>query len=200
MRRKPNFQSPDIKITLGQTHQYTMSDEQILAGMQNRQTQERAFRALMTKYQERLYLHIRRMKIEHADTDDILQNTLVKVYRNIHKFEGKSGLYTWLYRIATNEALTFLRQKKRRQSTSIDTESTAYQLKADVWFDGNEAQIKLKAAVDSLPKKQQRVFNMRYFEELPYKEISEAVGTSVGALKASYHHAVKKIEDFLKQD
>jgi len=177
-----------------------MNDEQILAGMHDTQAQEQAFRALMTKYQERLYLHIRRMKIEHADADDVLQNTFVKVYRNIRKFEGKSELYTWLYRIATNEAITFLRQKKRRQSTSIDDESSTYQLEADTWFDGNEAQRKLKAAIDTLPPKQQQVFNMRYFDEMSYKDISGAVGTSVGALKASYHHAVKKIEDFLKQD
>jgi len=177
-----------------------MNDEQILAGMHNTDTQEQAFRALMTKYQERLYLHIRRMKIEHTDADDVLQNTFIKVFRNIKKFQGKSELYTWLYRIATNEAITFLRQKKRRQSTSIDDESTTYQLEADTWFDGNEAQRKLKAAIDTLPNKQQRVFNMRYFDEMTYKDISAAVGTSVGGLKASYHHAVKKIEVFLKRD
>lgn len=177
-----------------------MSDEQILEDMHRADTQEKAFRALMTKYQERLYLHIRRMNLEHADADDVLQNTFVKVFRNIKKFQGKSELYTWLYRIATNEAITFLRQKKRRQSTSIDQESTTYQLEADTWFDGNEAQRKLKAAIDTLPNKQKMVFNMRYFDEMSYKDISEAVGTSVGGLKASYHHAVKKIEDFLKQD
>ena len=189
-----------LNFILVQTRPHTMSDEQILAEMHHPDTQEKAFRALMTKYQERLYLHIRRMKIEHADADDVLQNTFIKVFRNIKKFQGKSELYTWLYRIATNEAITFLRQKKRRQSTSIDDESTTYQLEADTWFDGNEAQRKLKAAIDTLPNKQQRVFNMRYFDEMTYKDISAAVGTSVGGLKASYHHAVKKIEDFLKRD
>ena len=191
---------PFLNFTLVEIRPHTMSDEQILAEMQNADTHEQAFRALMSKYQERLYLHIRRMKIEHADADDVLQNTFVKVFRNIKKFQGKSELYTWLYRIATNEAITFLRQKKRRHATSIDDESTSYQLEADTWFDGNEAQRKLKAAIDTLPNKQQQVFNMRYFDEMSYKDISETVGTSVGGLKASYHHAVKKIEGFLRED
>lgn len=185
-----------------QTTKHTITDEDIIAGLRQAATQERAFRLLMDKYQERLYMHIRRMVYEHQDADDVLQNTLVKVFRGFKGFKGNSGLYTWLYRIATNESITFLKKKKRRFSTSIQDENlnVAQQLKADTWFDGDEAQRLLKAAIASLPQKQQLVFNMRYYDEMSYKDISAVLGTSVGALKASYHHAAKKIQAFVTGD
>lgn len=164
--------------------------------MRSEQTFERGFRLLMGQYRERLYWHIRRMVQVHADADDVLQNTFIKVYRGILQFEGKSKLYTWLYRIATNEALTHLQSKARQSSTSLDdTDSwTAHRLKADDWFDGDALQARLLAAIAQLPDKQKQVFNLRYYEEMPYEEMSQILNTSVGALKASFHHAVKKIE------
>ncbi len=155
----------------------------------------------MDKYQERLYWHIRRMVAEHEDANDVLQNCFIKVYRNIGQFEQKSKLYTWLYRIATNEALTFLRKKKRRHTASLDGEGDglAYQLQADAYFDGAQLLHRLQQALETLPDKQRLVFNMRYFEEMPYKDMSEVLDTSVGALKASYHHAVRKVEAFIRE-
>lgn len=140
--------------------------------------------------------------LNHDDADDVLQNTFIKVFRNLSKFKGESKLFSWIYRIATNEALTFLQQKtKNHQSTSeeylqIQTEK----LRADVYFEGDEIQLKLQQAIAQLPEKQQLVFKMRYFEEIKYEDLSEILDTSVGALKASYHHAVKKIEEYLKRD
>ena len=177
-----------------------ITDEQILTLLQNDAGKEQGFRLLMEKYQEKLYWHIRRMVTEHQDANDVIQNTLIKVYRNIQKFEGKSKLYTWLYRIATNEAITFLKKNKRKQTTAIDDEAynLDQQLKADEYFDGDDLQRRLMVAVSQLPEKQQVVFNMRYFDEIPYKELSEILDTSVGGLKASYHHAVKKIEAYFR--
>ena len=161
---------------------------------------EQGFKLLMQKYQERLYWHVRRMVYEHDDANDVIQNTFIKVYRSIHKFEGKSKLYTWLYRIATNESITFLNKKNRKSTASLDNEdyNLENQLKADDYFDGDEIQQKLNAALSTLPEKQRAVFNLRYYDEMTYAEMSEVLGTSVGALKASYHHAVKKIESYLK--
>lgn len=163
---------------------------------------EQGFRLLMEKYQERLYWHIRRMVREHEDANDVIQDCFIKVYRNIHLFEGKSQLYTWLYRIATNEALTFLKKEQRQSAVSIGNGEggLAGQLHADAYFDGDEAQRRLQRALEELPEKQRLVFNMRYFDELSYKDISSILDTSVGALKASYHHAVKKIEAFFKAE
>lgn len=154
----------------------------------------------MEQYQERLYWHIRRMVIDHEDANDVLQNCFIKVYRSIQNFEGKSKLYTWLYRIATNEAITFLNQKKRRAASSIDEEesSLSNQLEADAYFDGDELQQRLQNALEQLPEKQRLVFNLRYYDEMGYQEMSAVLGTSVGALKASYHHAVKKVEAFIR--
>ncbi|MCB9037227.1 MAG: sigma-70 family RNA polymerase sigma factor [Lewinellaceae bacterium] len=156
----------------------------------------------MEKYQERLYWHIRRMVYDHEDANDVIQDCFLKVYRNIHNFEKKSKLYTWLYRIATNEAITFLKKKQRRSAAPIDDgeNNLANGLRADAYFDADEAQARLQRALEALPEKQRLVFNMRYFEELSYKDISEVLDTSVGALKASYHHAVKKIEAFFKAE
>jgi len=178
------------------------TDDEILAQLRQPHTTERGFRLLMQTYQERLYWHIRRMVVEHEDANDVLQNCLIKVYRNIGSFEGRSGLYTWLYRIATNEALTFLKQKKRKASADLDDEGydLAATLRADPYFNGDEVQIKLQEALERLPEKQRLVFQLRYFEEMPYRQMSQVLDTSEGALKASYHHAVKKIEQFMTQE
>ncbi len=179
----------------------SISDDTILTLLQNGTQQEKGFRLLMQKYQERLYRQIRRMVGTHEDTNDVLQNVLVKVFRSIDRFEGKSQLYTWLYRIASNEAITHLKKQKRQTTSSIDDEEVGLQnrLFADSYFDANAAQQHLQNALTTLPDKQRTVFNMRYYDELSYQEISDMLETSVGALKASYHHAVKKIEAFFKE-
>ncbi len=165
----------------------------------NPQTQNLAFQKLMQDYQKPLYNHVRNIVLNHDDADDVLQNTFVKVFQNLKNFKGESKLFTWMYRIATNEALTFLSQKAKKSGiSSAELQNKAIDnLKADIYFDGNEIQIKLQKAIAELPEKQQLVFKMKYFEDLKYEEISEILGTSVGALKASYHHAVKKIETFV---
>lgn len=175
-------------------------EAKILELLDSKMTFERGFQLLVQQYKERLYWHIRRMVVQHADTDDVLQNTFIKVYKGLPKFKRQSKLYTWLYRIATNEALTFL--KKQRQNHSIDDEDLALsrRLKADQYFEGDRAQRLLQEALATLPDKQRLVFNMRYFEEMPYKDIASVVDTSVGALKASYHHAVKKIESYVRDN
>ena len=177
------------------------TDDFILSLLSEQATYERGFRLLMQKYQESLYRHIRRLVINHDDADDVIQNTFIKIFRNIERFEGKSQLYTWLYRIATNEAITFLNSKNRKETDSLDNVNAAFtanDLKADVFFDGDEIQLKLQQALATLPDKQKTVFNLRYYNEMPYEEMSTVLGTSVGALKASYHHAVKKVEAFFK--
>jgi len=138
----------------------------------------------------------------HEDADDVVQNTFVKVFRNIEKFNKESKLYTWIYRIATNESITHLRKKKRSREDSLDNEDNhlIMTLKADQFFDGNEASLVLQRALVKLPEKQKEVFNLRYFDEMPYNEMSKMLDTSVGALKASYHHAVKKVELFIKNE
>jgi RNA polymerase sigma factor (sigma-70 family) len=171
-------------------------EQEFIQELLNPRTQNKAFEKLLKEYQKPLYNHIRNIVLNHDDTDDVLQNTFVKVFRNLNKFKGESKLFSWMYRIATNEALTFLNQKAKVNGISSETlqNKTIDNLKADIYFDGNEIQIKLQKAIIQLPEKQQLVFKMKYFEELKYEEISEILGTSVGALKASYHHAVKKIE------
>ena len=174
-------------------------EKEFIKELLNPKTQNQAFEKLLKDYQKPLYNHIRNIVLNHDDTDDVLQNTFVKVYQHLKNFKGESKLFSWMYRIATNEALTFLNQKAKKNGISSETlqNKTIDNLKADVYFDGNEIQIKLQKAIVLLPKKQQLVFKMRYFEELKYEEISDILGTSVGALKASYHHAVKKIEAFV---
>jgi RNA polymerase sigma-70 factor (ECF subfamily) len=163
-------------------------------------TQNTAFEKLLRDYQKPLYNHIRNIVINHDDTDDVLQNTFIKVFKNLKNFKGESKLYSWMYRIATNEAITFLNKKAKRNSNSNEAMqiNIIENLESDVYFDGNEMQIKLQKAIALLPEKQQLVFKMKYFEEIKYEYMSEILGTSVGALKASYHHAVKKIEEFMK--
>ncbi len=176
-----------------------MDEKQLVAQLKNSQTIDRAFRLLMTEYKERLYWHIRKIVIHHEDADDVLQNTFIKVYRNIGKFNEDSKLYSWMYRIATNESITHLKkQAKHRQIESEELQLQRVQnLQADTYFDGDEIQYKLQQAVAQLPQKQQLVFNMKYFDNMKYDAISEILDTSVGGLKASYHHAVKKIEKFI---
>jgi RNA polymerase sigma factor (sigma-70 family) len=172
-------------------------DVEIIALMKDVRTAEQGFKHLLHKYQERLYWHIRRMVAEHADADDVLQNVLIKVYQSIGGFKGEAKLYTWLHRIATNESINFLNRKKRQQSDALESDHTAayaQRLTADPYFEGDEVQLRLQAVMQTLPDKQRLVFNMRYFEERSYQEMAELLDTSVGALKASYHHAVKKIE------
>lgn len=157
---------------------------------------------LVSNYQERLYWHIRHIVKNHDDTDDVLQNTFVKVYKNIKKFKGDSKLYTWLYRIATNESLTFLSKKAKRQNiTSGEIQEQAINnLTSDIYFEGDQIQIALQKAINTLPEKQQQVFRMKYFQELTYDELSSILETSVGALKSSYHIASKKITEFIKTE
>lgn len=163
-------------------------------------TQNVAFQKLLRDYQKPLYHHIRNIVLNHDDADDVLQNTFVKVFQHLKNFKGESKLFSWMYRIATNESITFINQKAKRNGTTSEVMQTKIvdNLKADVYFDGNEIQIKLQKAVALLPEKQQLVFKMKYYEEIKYEEMSEILGTSVGALKASYHHAVKKIEELVK--
>lgn len=177
-----------------------MQEEQkFIQELLNPKTQNQAFEILLKNFQKPLYNHIRNIVLNHDDTDDVLQNTFVKVFQNLNKFKGESKLFSWVYRIATNEALTFLKQKAKVSGVNSETlqNKTIDNLKADIYFEGDEIQIKLQRAITVLPDKQQLVFKMKYFEELKYEEISEILGTSVGALKASYHLAVKKIEAFV---
>lgn len=177
-----------------------IADSELVAQLKNPETQERAFRALIKQYKERLYWHIRRIVLSHDDTDDVLQNTFIKVFRNIDKFNEESKLYSWMYRIATNEAITFINKEAKKQNVSIvDVQHKMVgALDNDNFYTGNEIQKLLQKAIVLLPQKQQLVFNMKYYDDMKYEEISEVLGTSVGALKASYFHAVKKIETFLK--
>lgn len=163
-------------------------------------TQNIAFQKLLVDFQKPLYNHIRSIVLNHDDTDDVLQNTFIKVFQYLKNFKGDSKLFSWMYRIATNEAITFINNKAKRNGTTSEAMQTKIveNLQSDVYFDGNEIQIKLQKAITLLPEKQQLVFKMKYFEEIKYENMSEILGTSVGALKASYHHAVKKIEDFMK--
>jgi RNA polymerase sigma factor (sigma-70 family) len=159
-----------------------------------------AFSKLVNTYQERLYWHIRRIVIDHDDADDVLQNTFIKVFKHLDNFREDSQLFTWLYRIATNESISFLKKQRKHIFVSMDdvAHSLSSKLEADPQLSGDAIQLKLQQAILKLPNKQRLVFNMKYFEEMKYEEMSEILGTSVGALKASYHHAVKKIEAELK--
>ena len=178
-----------------------IKDDELLALLAQPETLEKGFRLLMQQYQERLYWHIRRIVTEHEDANDVIQNTFVKVYRSIGKFKGDSKLYTWLYRIATNESLTFLKKRQRTGTESLSSDENSWEnrLEAESYYDGNDAQALLEKALLTLPDKQRVVFTMRYYEELSYQDMSDVLETSVGALKASYHHAVKKIEAFVRQ-
>ena len=177
-------------------------DHKILEMCRNPESGNYGFNLLVRKYQKQVYWHIRRMVIEHNDTDDLVQDTFIKVWKNLKNFRSDSKLYTWIYRIATNEALTFLKSKKRKFFIPIvDYENHLSQsIEDDNYFSGDEIQKKLQKAILTLPEKQRLVFNMKYFNEMKYDDMSEVLGTSVGALKASFHIAAKKIESFIKEN
>ena len=181
----------------------TSTDDQILKLLSAADSSDyqRGFSLLVKTYQERLYWHARGMVGLHEDADEVLQNTFIKVYKGIAKFQGNSKLYTWLYRIATNEALTFLEKRKRQQTATLDdTENgLANTIKADSYVDSENLDALLRLAIQALPEKQRQVFLLRYYDEMPYEQISDITDTSVGGLKASYHHAAKKIEAFIKE-
>lgn len=175
------------------------SDIELLKIFRQKGQANYAFDLIVRKYQERLYWHIRKLVVSHEDTDDVLQNTFIKAWKGLDSFREESKLFTWLYRIATNESLSFLKKKKIRNIIPIEAQDQVIaNLKADTFFEGNDMEIKFQQALESLPPKQRLVFNMKYFDNMKYDDISAILKTSVGALKASYFHAVKKIENYIK--
>jgi len=179
-----------------------LDDKELLYAFRKPETKEKAFTSIIKKYQEKLYWHIRRMVVDHDDANDVLQNMFIKVWNGLENFREDSQLYTWLYRIATNESLTFIEQLKKRASVSFsDVESVlSNKVAADKNFDANKLEWKLQLAIQKLPEKQRAVFNLRYYDEMPYEEMSRILETSEGALKASYHHAARKIEDYIRNN
>lgn len=178
-----------------------MQDEkEFIKALQNPHTQRKAFAELIAQYEKPLYFHVRTIVLNHDDTNDVLQNTFIKVFQNLKDFKEESKLYSWLFRIATNEALTYINKAASKNNNNLVEyqQKAVDNLVADIYFEGDAIQLKLQRAIAILPEKQQLVFKMRYFEDLKYEEISEILHTSVGALKASYHIAVKKIEEFIK--
>jgi len=180
----------------------TLEDSFIIDKLKNPDTKNYGFNLMLQNYQERVYWHVRKMVIIHEDADDITQNTFVKAWNNLDQFRGESGLFTWLYRIATNECLNFLKKKNRWKMLSMSNYSDFLedQLTNSDMISGEEIEMKLQKALLKLPDKQRLVFNLKYFDEMKFEEIAEVTQTSVGALKASYHHAVKKIENILNED
>jgi RNA polymerase sigma factor (sigma-70 family) len=179
-----------------------VNEEEFVKRLIDPQTREKAYRELVSLYKERLYWQIRKIVISHDDADDVLQNTFIKIYRNLENFKGDSQLFSWMYRIATNESITFINKKAKEKNTSIEEYHTdkLTTLQEDELFDGSSIQLLLQKAIQTLPSKQQLVFNMKYFDDIKYEEMSKILDTSVGALKASYFHAVKKVEAFLKNN
>ena len=178
------------------------NEEEIVKQLRNPATQRKAFEMVVRNYGEKLYWQIRKMVLLHDDANDLLQNTFMKAWSNIDYFRGEAKLSTWLYKIALNECITFLNHQRNLNNISIDDTDVFLleRLKGDEYFDGDEAQMKLQKAILTLPEKQRMVFTMKYYDEMKYEKMSEILGTSVGALKASYHHAVKKVEDFLTKE
>jgi len=179
-----------------------VEEHSLVLALQSDTEKEQAFRTLVSQYKERLYWHIRKIVLDHDDTDDVLQNTFIKVFRNIGSFKADSKLYTWMYRIATNESITFINKKaKRGNITSGEVQETALErLETDVYFEGDAIQLQLQKAIATLPQKQQLIFNMKYFEEHTFDQLSEILETSVGGLKSSYHIAVKKVTAYIKNN
>jgi RNA polymerase sigma factor (sigma-70 family) len=179
-----------------------LEEKEFIAQLLDPKTQNEAFKKLLLDYQKPIYYHIRNIVLNHDDADDVVQNTFVKVFKHLSKFKGESKLFSWIYRIATNEAITFINNKANRNGMSNEELKMKLvdNLVSDTYFDGDAVQLKLQKAILSLPEKQQLVFRMKYFEEIKYEDLSEMLGTSVGALKASYFHAVKKIEAFMLKD
>lgn len=181
--------------------QKELTDAEFLALFRGPHSKEKGFVALVHQYKEKIYWHIRRMVVVHEDADDVLQNVFIKVWRHIHKFRGDSKLYTWLYRIATNETLTLLEANNKKRVATIDNDyNMAEKIKADEYFDASKLEWKLQLALQKLPEQQRLVFNLRYFDEMPYAEMSKVLNVTEGSLKASYHHAAKKIEQWLLKD
>jgi len=179
-----------------------VEDDEILEKFSNERTRNEAFNLLISKYQEKIYWHVRRLVIDHDDADDLVQEVFIKVWKSLAKFRNDSKLYTWIYRIATNECITFLNKKKQRNQTPLNevSDELSESLVASSYFNGDKIQMKLQQALLTLPEKQRLIFNMKYYDDLKYEEISAILGTSVGALKASFHIAVKKIEVFMLND
>ena len=179
---------------------FLKEEKQLIVRLQRKDSREAAFKELISLYKKRLYWHIRKIIISHEDTDDVLQDTFIKIYKNIASFKGNSKLYSWMYRIATNQALSFLKRNSKHQQHRLNEVANDFainNLTSDIYFEGNDIQLKLQQAIATLPQKQRLVFNMRYFDNIKYKDISDILETSEGALKASYHIAVKKIEQHL---
>ena len=178
------------------------NEPEVLKLLQEESTQRKGFEIIVAQYSEQLYWQIRRMVLSHEDANDLLQNTFIKAWTNIDYFRAEAKLSTWLYKIAINECITFLNRQRNMNNVSIDDTDVFLleRLKGDEYFDGDEAQMKLQKAILTLPEKQRLVFTMKYFDEMKYEDMSDILGTSVGALKASYHHAVKKVEEFLTKD
>ncbi len=177
----------------------TESDAELLIQFRDPSSRERAYTTIIKKYQEKLYWHVRRMVVQHEDTNDVLQNVFIRVWKGLENFREDSQLYTWLYRVATNECLTYLEQQKKRASVSLSDADTGMEnkIRADTNFDAKKLEWKLQLAINQLPERQRLVFNLRYYDEMPYEEMSRILETSEGSLKASYHHAVKKVEDYI---
>ena len=183
------------------TSRNTYNEEEIIEQLHDPKRCQAAFGKVIEQYSQGLYWQIRRMVFNHDDANDILQNTFLKAWSNIDNFRGNAKLSTWLYKIAINESITFINKERARNEASIDDDSFLLNnIESDQYFDGDEAQVKLQRAINSLPEKQRLVFNMRYYDEMKYEDMSEMLGTSVGALKASYHHALKKIEAFFEEN
>ena len=176
-----------------------LDDNELVRLFKDTQQREKAFTSIVKKYQEKIYWQIRRIVITHQDADDVMQNVFIKAWNGLNNFREDAKLYTWIYRIAVNESLTYLEQQKRRSSISFDdvSESLENKMQSEKGFDENKTIWKLQLAIQQLPEKQRIVFNLRYFDEMPYEEMGIILDTSVGALKASYHHAVKKIEEYI---
>jgi RNA polymerase sigma-70 factor (ECF subfamily) len=177
----------------------TTDDKELLELFRDPSQRERAYTAIVKQYQEKIYWHVRRMVVDHDDAHDVVQNVFIKVWKGLDNFREDAKLYTWLYRIASNESLTFIEQQKKRQIVSFEDAQSglADRLKADKDFDPNKLEWKLQMAIQQLPEKQKLVFSLRYYDEMPYEDMSRILETSEGALKASYHHAVKKIEEYI---
>jgi len=178
------------------------TDHDLLIMFKSIEKKNYVFNYIINLYQERIYWHIRKILISHEDSNDVTQNTFIKVFENLIKFKGESKIYTWIYKIATNESLSFLKKKRKYFFESIDNVSSSLMinLKSENYFDGDEGEKKLQKAILNLPIKQRLTFNMKYFDNMKYKQISQILGTSVGALKANYHHAKNKIQKYLKEN
>lgn len=177
-----------------------VEEKELVTALQTEADKEAAFRELVTQFKERLYWQIRNMVLNHDDADDVLQNTFIKIFRNINSFKGDSKLHTWMYRIAANESITFLNKKAKRNNVSIEkvNDNALRELESDVYFEGGAIQLQFQKAIATLPEKQRLIFTMKYFEDHTFKELSEILETSVGGLKSSYHIAVKKITEYIK--